>query len=102
MAMLYMPDGRTKVVHPANGKHWTLAELQSFVGGYVEVARTINGGYMVINELGKCLTPMLDLNRPATRIYQHGRVDPIVGPALVVDTKLELVGPEDEPDDDLN
>jgi hypothetical protein len=46
--------------------------------------------------MGKCLTPMLDLNIPATRIYQHGRVDPIVGPALVVDTKAELDGSDDK------
>jgi hypothetical protein len=39
---------------------------------------------------------MLPLNKNATRIYQHGRVDPIVGPAVVVDSMLELDGP-DEP-----
>jgi hypothetical protein len=96
MTTLYTPDGRTKEVHPANGKHWTLEELQGFVGGYIEILRTIDGGFMVINELGKVTVPMLDLNIPATRIYQHGRVDPIVGPALVVDTWLELDGTDDE------
>jgi hypothetical protein len=94
-SLLYTPDGRTKEVHPSNGKHWTLAELQGFVGGYIEVVRTLDGGYMVINELGKMMTPMLDLNIPATRIYQHGRHDPIVGPAVVVDTLAELEAPED-------
>lgn len=95
-SMLYLPDGRTKQVRPANGAHWTTEELQDFVGGYIEILRTVDGGYMVINETGKVQRPMLDLNRPATRIYQHGRVDPIVGPALVVDTRLELDGPRDE------
>ena len=95
-SMLYMPDGHTKMVVPANGKHWTLEELEGFVGGYIEILRTIDGEFMVVNELGKCLTPMLDLNIPATRIYQHGRVDPIVGPALVVDTKAELDGSDDK------
>ena len=94
--MLYMPDGRTKEVRPANGTHWTLEELQGFVGGYVEVLRTVDRGFMVINELGKVMTPMLDLNYQATRLYIHGRRDVIVGPALVVDTRLELDGADDE------
>jgi hypothetical protein len=95
-SMLYQTDGRTKVIHPANGKHWTLAELQGFVGGYVEVLRTVDGGFMVINELGKVVKPMLDLNYQATRLYVRGRVDPIVGPAVVVDTREELDEPETE------
>lgn len=94
-SMLYMPDGRTKEVRPANGTHWTLEELQGFVGGYVEVLRTVDRGFMVINELGKVMTPMLDLNYQATRLYIHGRRDVIVGPALVVDTRLELDGQDD-------
>lgn len=93
---LYTPDGRTKEVRPANGAHWTLEELQNLVGGYIETCRTIDGAYMVVNELGKVMTPMLELNIPATRIYQHGRHDPIVGPAVVVDTLAELEEPDDE------
>jgi hypothetical protein len=92
---LYQPDGRTKDVRPANGKHWTLEELQGFVGGYIEVLRTHDGGYMVINEMGKVVTPMLELNYQATRLYQHGRHDPIVGCALVVDTHEELEAPDE-------
>jgi hypothetical protein len=95
MAMLYTPDGRTKVVRPSNGTHWTLAELQGFVGGYIEVLRTVDGGFMVINEMGKVLDPPLEANYPATRLYIHGRRDVIVGPAVVVDTMLELDGPEE-------
>lgn len=93
-SVLYTPDGRTKEVRPANGIHWTLAELQSFVGGYVEVLRTVDGGFMAINELGKVVDPPLELNIPATRLYIHGRKDVILGPALVVDTKEELDGPD--------
>jgi Domain of unknown function (DUF3846) len=94
-SVLYTPDGRTKVVRPANGKHWTLEELQGFVGGYIEVLRTVDGGYMVINETGKVQRPPLELNRPATYIYKHGRKDPICGPAVVVDTREELEQPEE-------
>jgi hypothetical protein len=37
----------------------------------------------------------LELNIPATRIYQHGRVDPIVGNAIVFATKADME-PEEE------
>jgi hypothetical protein len=91
---LYTPDGRTKEVRPANGKWWTLTELQGFVGGFVEVLRTVDGGFMVINELGKVVDPPLELNIPATRLYIHGRRDVVLGPALVVDTREELDAPD--------
>ena len=93
---LYMTDGRTKEVRPSNGVHWTLEELQGFVGGYIEVVGTVDERFMVINELGKVLQPPLELNIPATRCYIHGRRDVILGDALIVDTRLELDGPEDE------
>jgi len=93
---LYKTDGRTQDVRPANGVHWTLEELQGFVGGYIEVVRTVDGRFMVINELSKILQPPLDLNIPATRLYRYGHSDVILGAAVVVDTRLELDGPEDE------
>jgi hypothetical protein len=85
------PDERISMISP-RGSSWSLEELQELVGGYIEVVRTIDGRFMVINELGKMVTPMLPLNAQATRIYQHGRVDPIVGPAVIVDTFAELNG----------
>jgi len=98
-SLLYMTDGRTKEVRPSNGVHWTLEELQGFVGGYIEIVSTVDGRFMVINELGKLNG--LDLNIPASRLYLHGRRDVIVGDALVVDTRLELDGPEDD-DEETN
>jgi hypothetical protein len=58
--------------------------------------RTVDRCFMVINEMGKCMTPPLELNIPATRLYVHGRRDIIVGPALVVDTLAELDAPDEE------
>ena len=94
MATLYNTDGRTQEVRPSNGVHWTLPELQGLVGGYIEIVSTIDGRFMVINELGKL--EELELNIPATRLYVHGRSDVILGNALVVDTRLEMDGPEDK------
>jgi hypothetical protein len=87
------PDEQIKLVKP-KGDFWTLEELQGLVGGYIEVLRTIDNRIMVVNEMGKLME--LPLNKQATRIYQHGRVDPIVGPAIVSDSKEELDGPDDE------
>jgi hypothetical protein len=93
---LYQTDGRVRTITPANGVHWTLEELQGLVGGYVEVLRTVDGGFMVINEMGKVMNPPMELNIPATRLYVHGRRDVIVGPAVVVDSKVELDGPDED------
>ena len=90
MATLFTPDGRTKEVRPSNGTQWTFAELSFFVGGYWEVLRTVDGGFMVTNELAKLIDPPLELNYPATRLYIHGRRDVILGSALVVDSRDEL------------
>ena len=81
------PDEQIVIVKP-RGEYWLLKELQELVGGYIEVVRTIDGRFMVINEKGKL--HRLPLNKQATRVYQHGLVDPIVGPALIVDTRKEL------------
>jgi hypothetical protein len=83
------PDEQVRMIHP-KGAHWSLDELQDLVGGYIEVVRTIDNRFMVINDMGKVIEPHLPLNKNATRIYRFGLVDPIVGPAVVVDTLEEL------------
>lgn len=92
---LYTPEPNEQIslIHP-HGAHWSEEELQTLVGGFTEVVRTIDGRFMVVNEMGKVVEPHLPLNKNATRIYIRGRVDPIVGSAVVVDTREELDGPE--------
>jgi hypothetical protein len=92
---LYRTNGVIEPIQP-HGAIWSLEELQGIVGGYIEIVHTLDGKFMVVNETGKVQNPPLPLNIAATRIYMHGRHDPIVGPALVVDTKLELDGPDEE------
>ena len=96
MATLYSVDGRVKEIRPSNGVNWSPEELQTLVGGYIEVVLTVDNRFMVINEQGKVMNPPLEANFPATRLYLHGRRDYIAGPAVVVDTKLELDGPDDD------
>ena len=60
-----------------------------------------DGKYLVLDEEGK-----LDhkgpkpINRAATELYRYGSHDPICGDVLLVDTKLELNGPEDVDEED--
>jgi hypothetical protein len=94
MATLYRTDGRMEELQPANGVNWSLEELQTLVGGYIEVTRTVDGRFLVLDEEGKLKRK--DLNIFATRLYVYGRHDPIVGDAVVIDTRLEINGPDEE------
>jgi hypothetical protein len=85
-------------MHPANGVHWKLSELEALVGGFIEVARTVEGKYLVLDEEGKLKHK--PLNVAATRLYQYGRRDPIVGDVVLVDTLLEMEGPEEEAEEE--
>jgi hypothetical protein len=87
-----------KTLQPSNGVHWSLAELQTLVGGYIEVAKTTDGKYLVLDEEGKLKRK--PLNVAATRIYQYGRRDPVVGDVVLVDTLLEMEGPEEEAEEE--
>jgi hypothetical protein len=72
---VYYPEGRAEEIRPANGSHWELTELQTMVGGYIEVVRTRAGRYLVIDEDGKLKDK--PLNRRATLLYLHGEFDPV-------------------------
>lgn len=78
-------SGEVTEVFPANGNEFSLAELQGFVGGYIEIIRTPAGAWMVVNEEGH-----LDgaaFNERATRcLVSAGELSamtyPIVGDVL--------------------
>jgi hypothetical protein len=91
MATLLRADGTAEVLQPPNGVNWSLQELQTLVGGYIEIAMTLDGRWMVLDDEGKLKRK--PLNAAATRVYKYGRRDPVVGDALVVDTWLEVNGP---------
>ena len=96
---VYYTDGRHSPIAPS-GPYWTLGELQTVVGGYIEILRTIDDRWLVVDEEGKLKRKPLNAN--ATILYKYGAHDAIVGTALVVDTKLELDGPDDEEDGGLH
>lgn len=103
MATLLTTTNEQRPVRPAQGTGFSLAELQAFVGGYIEVVRTSlvepgkAGGplFLVINEDGKRLG--LAVNLQATVIYHRagGRQDDLVVGDVVLATQRELDEPEE-------
>lgn len=79
---LLHPDGRVEE-YPPTGETYTLEEMQSAVGGYIEIVRLKHGILMVVNEEGKL--QQLPHNEIATGIWQSAGLprDWIAGPALV-------------------
>ena len=77
-------DGTREEFLPADGRHYTLEELQKAIGGgYIEVVHTKDGRLMVIDEEGKLKG--FPVNHVATALYRYGSQDPIVGDVLVCD-----------------
>jgi hypothetical protein len=87
MATLYKTDNTQVEVRPDNRGVFTLEELQSYVGGYIELLRTHSGSPMFVNEDGK--NKDLAYNKEATAAYIHGDKPGhyIVGNALVCSEK---------------
>ena len=96
MATLYRVDGTQEEVKPANGVRFTLTELQGFVGGLIEQARTIAGDLMYCDEEGKLKSKLV--NRIATARYRFGYLDPIVGDVVVLTAAEERA--QNVPDED--
>lgn len=96
MVTMLRVEGTTEVLNPPPSGYFELAELQTMVGGYIEVVRTVDGKFMIIDEEGK--RKKKPLNIQATRLYVHGRVDPIVGTAILFDSRQEIE-PDEEEDD---
>ena len=92
MATMLRVEGTTEAIAPA-GPHWRLEELQTLVGGYIEVVATNDGRFLVIDEEGKLKKKPLNIQ--ATKLYVFGRHDPIVGTALLFENKQEMDGPDD-------
>jgi len=84
MATLLNVDGSRQIVHPASPPHFTLEELQTLVGGYIEVVSLEQGKMLIINEDGKFID--MEYNEQATKRAQGYLFlgDYIVGPAVEI------------------
>jgi hypothetical protein len=70
---LYRVNGEVLEVRPFDGKKFTLAELQSYVGGWIElVPGTAKAGHPATycNEEGRLIN--LRVNQKASRIFLRG------------------------------
>lgn len=95
MATLIRTNGFQEEVHPANGKSFTLREVQTLIGGYIEIVHTKDGKLLVVDEEGKLKNK--PINHVATTFYRYAFHDTIVGEALI-GTPEELGEGEDDED----
>lgn len=94
-AQLISMNGEIFEVHPKNGTYFELAELQAFVGGYIERVVCPDGREMFVNEEGKLQG--LNINVKATELsglYPHDMIcgHAIVGPMELFRSPEELAG----------
>ena len=85
MATLIKSNGEETNVLPKNKTDFKLDELQTFVGGIIEIVKTKDGRTMVINEEGKIND--LPINQKASLLYQYNEFDFIAGDVLICDSK---------------
>lgn len=75
-------------IKPENGKYFELSELQTYVGGMIELVDHGSSDHvMFINEEGKLESPPLGVNIPATMAWDYegaGTSDVIVGDAVII------------------
>lgn len=85
MTIYVKADGDFRVVFPANGRKFSLGELQFYVGGNIEIVHVGKGKVFVVNEEGKLKN--LPLNPLATEDYRRclNTEDYIVGNVLMCD-----------------
>jgi hypothetical protein len=111
MATIISVDDRVYAQQPANGKEFTLQELQDIVGGYIEFTRIprktraidengnvfdfAQGMILCVNEEGWILNPPLPLNQAASLLTGQ----PIAGNAIAL-TSTEAGEDNNEYDDD--
>lgn len=74
------PDGTETTLRPANGKEFTLAELQAAVGGYIERVPVKGVGHATVYADEEGLCKGLAPNFKASVLAGM----PIVGPILIV------------------
>jgi hypothetical protein len=84
MALLLLPSGESRQITSAQGKAFSVDELQHLVGGWIEMVKLPDGRLMCVNEDGKVRN--LAYNQQATKLARP-RLRPgdyIVGAAVVM------------------
>ena len=79
-------DGREKFIEPKNGTDFSLEELQTIVGGYIEIVPLGDNRIMVVNEEGHLQN--LPTNLVASFITAQFGIFDIVGNVLVCHSSM--------------
>ena len=87
MAQIIKSNGQTTEVTPKNGTDFSLEELQTIVGGWIEIVNLRDGRLLCLDEEGKLKGK--DFNTRATYILQAAMPthDFVVGDVLVCDAE---------------
>lgn len=88
-AMIIYTNGEVREVSPKTPPYFSLKEMQTAVGGYIENVYLDDGKIMVVNEEGKLNN--LPVNAVATELYNNP-LDVIVGDVLVADISFFELG----------
>ena len=88
MATLFKTNGEKVYITPKNKKNFTLKELQTHVGGFVEQIPAGECHVLYVNEDGRLLN--LQLNRKASELVKQFGYTPIVGDAVYCEEKEGL------------
>jgi hypothetical protein len=78
MARILSVDGEVIEVQPADGREFTVAEMEKLVGGEFDLIRTDMGASMAIDENARAKG--LDLNRRASMMTGQF----VIGPAVLL------------------
>jgi len=92
MGTIMYTDGRTEERQPANGRTFSLKELQAIVEGYIEIIPTKDERIMVLNEEGKLLD--LPRNEQATALAYLATPADIAHMRMALGDGLIYVGPD--------
>lgn len=84
MGLLLLTDTTQREVHPAQGNTFTLAELQGYVDGYIEVLSISEDKLMIVNEDGNALGLETNLAACAYMPWIIDFDDEIVGNVLII------------------
>lgn len=88
-ALLIKSDGSVKPIVPANGRDFTMEELQGYVEGLIQIIDLTSEAIMVVNEEGKGVLPpngmATVIAKASNAIFPH---DYIAGNAVMCHTDL--------------
>ena len=84
-SFLIKSTGETKKIKPKNGLNFELHELYDILNcKLIQLVNTVDGKLIILDEEGKLNEGWKEnINDKATKLYEYGKYDPIVGDVLI-------------------